>query len=157
MRALLELPLSVQSRVLEYLALFRPEGSDRGLAWKKALKLVEGLVSMIKTNRVQWEGGEDRPAPPALWGAAIDAVVERRPRALKNHNYLRHVAWSMALPGAAQAEADRERALQNRPRPAGGEPTPVAAAYTEEQRVKGLEAIRRLKNRAGEKENPDER
>ncbi len=96
----------VQLRVLPYLGLFRQGG--RGLTWSRAQKLLDGLAQLTLTGMVQWEGGEERPAPPMLWAEALDAVLARRPKALTNHNYLRHVAWEMAVGAAGQVERERE-------------------------------------------------
>ena len=62
---------------------------------------------MIDAGSVQWDGREARPAPPQLWAQAMNAVLERRPTALNNHNYLRHVAWQLAEGLAARTERDR--------------------------------------------------
>lgn len=39
----------------------------------------------------------------------FQAVLERRPTALGNHNYLRKTAWDMAHSLVSQAETQRER------------------------------------------------
>lgn len=101
------LPGVVQSRVLPYLGLFRQGG--RGLTWTRALRLLQQLQDMVESGTVRWEGGELRPCPPTVWAAALDAVLARRPKGLKNHNYLRHVAWEMAAGQAAREERAAER------------------------------------------------
>jgi hypothetical protein len=101
------LPGMVQSRVLPYLGLFRQGG--RGLTWTRALRLLQEVHDMVEAGTVRWEGAEERPCPPTVWAAALDAVLARRPSGLKNHNYLRHVAWETAAGDAARAESDRER------------------------------------------------
>lgn len=107
------LPGMVQSRVLPYLGLFR-QGGGRGLAWTRAYRLLQGIQEMVESGVVLWDGGEARPCPPTVWAAALDAVLARRPSGLKNHNYLRHVAWEMAAGAAARAEGERECARVNR-------------------------------------------
>ncbi|MEM5789006.1 MAG: hypothetical protein AAGU11_16965, partial [Syntrophobacteraceae bacterium] len=105
--AMARMPAIVQSKIPQYLGLFRKE-AGRALAWPKASKLLGQLASMIDDGVIQWEGGERRPSPPQLWAEAIDAVIERRPKGLGNHNYLRHVVWEKAGPLAAQAERRQE-------------------------------------------------
>jgi hypothetical protein len=106
------LPGVVQSRVLPYLGLFRQGG--RGLTWTRALRLLQQLQDMVESGTVRWEGGELRPCPPTVWAAALDAVLARRPKGLKNHNYLRHVAWEMAAGRAASEERAVERQRMGR-------------------------------------------
>lgn len=106
------IPGIVQPRVLPYLGLFRQ--GERGLSWKRALKLVTELQAAIATGTIQWDGGETRPAPPQLWAETMDAVIARRPGALDGHNYLRKAVWGNAAGLAAQDERRRENALLGR-------------------------------------------
>jgi len=158
-QALIGLPGPVQNRALEYVGLFRPAGGA-GLCWKKALKIVSELAAIVSAGNIQWDGGEMRPAPPDVWAAAIDAVITRRPEALKNHNYLRHTAWSMAERYAREAERRAEdTARQRRPTPSVSNPAqPVATApaiaepkpqYTEEERQLGLRRIKEMRENKG--------
>jgi len=96
----------VRNLVLPYLGLFRTGKS--GLTWSRAYRLVSDLHTLMGSGNVQWEGGELRPAPASLWASSIDAVLMRRPKALQNHNYLRHVAWELAAPIAARREREVE-------------------------------------------------
>ena len=112
MDALLRLPPSVQPLALPYIALFRPERT--GLSWPRALRILTGLVDLVGNGSVDWDGGEARPAPPQLWTQAMQATVDRRPKHLGNHNYLRHTAWEMASGMAAEAERQREAADRHR-------------------------------------------
>ncbi|HOT30154.1 MAG TPA: hypothetical protein PLU72_18395 [Candidatus Ozemobacteraceae bacterium] len=159
-QVLVGLPGPVQARAVEYVGLFRP-ASGAGLCWKKALKILNELNEIINTGVVQWDGGEQRPAPVGIWAAAIEAVISRRPEALKNHNYLRHTAWSMAEKHAREAERRHEEiARQRRPTPpvsnlAQSVPVPAPASaeprpqYTEEQRQLGLRKIREMREGLG--------
>lgn len=104
---LVKLPKPVEERTLPYLGLFRK--GDRGLTPPKARKLLAALFDLVAPGIVQWESSEERPCPPGTWAEAMDATLARRPKALSNHNYLRHVAWELAGPLAARAESDRER------------------------------------------------
>lgn len=115
--ALERLPDRVRDRALPYLGLFRRAGGrdagasacwSKGLAWPRALRILSDLGDMVGSGSVHWEGGEERPCPPHLWAAALDVVLDRRPKALENNNYLRRVAWELAEKGASQAERDRE-------------------------------------------------
>lgn len=126
------LPGVVQSRVLPYLGLFR-QGA-RGLTWTRAHRLLQQIHDMVEAGTVRWEGGEERPCPPTVWAAALDAVLARRPKALKNHNYLRHVAWEMASGEAARSERDVERARVSRTHVAGG----AQASPGDEERARPL-------------------
>jgi len=92
----------IQARAITYLGLFRT--GKRALRPAKAFKILQGLLELTASGTVHWEHGETRPAPPELWAQALDAVIERRPAALTNHNYLKHTAWDMAAGLAAQAE-----------------------------------------------------
>lgn len=109
---LVRVPCSLQDRVIPYLGLFR-QGS-RGLTPLRASRILKQLVELIEPETIRWDGGEERPCPHHVWAEAIDATLQRRPNGLKNHNYLRHVAWEMAAPLAAKAERDRESSLARR-------------------------------------------
>ncbi len=150
------LPGMVQSRVLPYLGLFRQ--GDRGLAWSRALRLLQDLRDMVDAGTVRWEGGECRPCPPQVWAAALDAVLARRPKGLKNHNYLRHVAWEMASGEAARAELSVERQRRGTLRPRGREtvdpppqepPCPVQTPASEEERAEVLKMLKAFAGRLG--------
>lgn len=100
------LPAQVAKVVLPYLGLFRPE--KQALRWSKSLKLINELSAMIAPGYIQIQGKAARPCPPHLWAQALDQMAERRPTLtlpLKNHNYLRQVAYQIA----DQADAGRER------------------------------------------------
>ena len=102
------IPAALQRRAVSYLGLWRKGG--RALRPAKALKVLRGLHEMVGNGTVHWEQGETRPAPVELWAEALDAVIERRPAALTNHNYLKHTAWDMA----AGLAAEKERASHRR-------------------------------------------
>jgi hypothetical protein len=109
---LIKVPGSLQDRVIPYLGLFRQ--GERGLTPVRAARVLQQLVGILEPGTIRWEGGEERPCPHHVWAEALDATLQRRPKGLKNHNYLRHVAWEMAAPHAAKAERDRERSLAGR-------------------------------------------
>ncbi len=112
MDELTRLPGPVQVRTLPYIALFRK--SKRGLSWPRALRIIKTLSELVHEGTVQWDGGELRPAPPYLWAEAMDRTIDRSPKALENHNYLRKIAWEMAEKLAAKAEREREQQKMNR-------------------------------------------
>lgn len=103
----MKMPGPVQHLVLPYLGLFR--SGKGGLSWSRALRILRDLRDLVEPGSVHWEGAETRPAPAHLWAQALDAVLARRPKALTNHNYLRHTAWEMAGGLAADAESGIER------------------------------------------------
>jgi hypothetical protein len=100
-------PAPIQARAIAYVGLFRT--GKRALKPAKAAKILSGLLDLVATGTVHWDGGETRPAPIELWEKAIDAVIERRPHSLTNHNYLKHTAWEMAAGLAAEAERTVEK------------------------------------------------
>jgi hypothetical protein len=102
-----KIPAPIQGRALAYLGLWRT--GKRALKAARALKILEGLKGLVDIGTVHWEGGETRPAPVELWAQALDAVIERRPQALTNHNYLKHTAWDMAAELAAEKERDHAK------------------------------------------------
>ena len=106
------LPSQVQGYTFEYLALFRP--NDRSLTAKRTQTLLSGLADLVCEGSVRWDTGELRPADARLWAEAMAAVIERRPKNLTNHNYLRHVAWDRAKGLAAEAERRNEGAARHR-------------------------------------------
>jgi hypothetical protein len=101
------IPAQLQSRAISYMGLFRT--GKRALRPAKALKILTELRDMIGEGTIHWDGGETRPAPVELWEQALDAVIERRPKALTNHNYLKHTAWEMAAGLAARKEMDHAK------------------------------------------------
>jgi hypothetical protein len=107
-----KIPAQLQARAISYLGLFR--SGKRALKPAKAHKVLTGLLDLVNAGTVHWEHGETRPAPVELWAQALDAVIERRPAALTNHNYLKHTAWDMAAGLAASRETEREMAKRQR-------------------------------------------
>ncbi len=99
-------PAALQTRSIQYLGLFRKNG--KALKPAKALKILKNLCLIITPGTIQWDGCETRPASLQLWSNALEAVLDRRPKGLTNHNYLRRTAWEMAASLASKAESDRE-------------------------------------------------
>jgi len=121
--ALCNLPKEVQPVSFRYLALFR--SGQRALAWARAVKLLEELKELIRPGYVSVKGQIDRDCPPALWAEAIDKMAANPAlsKPLKNHNYLRQVAWALAEGRDRRADqAGREaEARHQTAAPAGGD------------------------------------
>jgi hypothetical protein len=120
----MKLPSPVQIRTLPYLGLFRQGG--KALPWRRALTLAKSLRDMTEQETVHWQGGETRPATAETWGRAMEATIASGPKGLRNHNYLRHVAWEMAAELAAKSEEAREAQRRKRSREADEEPAPLS-------------------------------
>lgn len=104
---MLELPKGVQDYLLQYLALFRP-ATGRGLAPKKALRLVTEILILVGKGYVNRQGFPDRYCPPHIWAGAMETMISQRDGLtlpMPNHNYLKKVAWDLA----DKADADKER------------------------------------------------
>lgn len=103
--------------VLNYLRLFSP--AKRSLRMVKAIRLVEELVALVNTGRVQCDARtpDFKPAPPRLWVAGIEQMIVQRDRLqlpLENHNYLRAVVWGIAAdPAQVESAAPKEAVREN--------------------------------------------
>ncbi len=112
------LPQPVEDLALEYVALFRPQAAagnrahGRGLAWKKAGRLLSELRDLVASGYAQWDRRPARPCPPAIWAAAMEKMVHFPPRELPldSHGYLRKVAYGMADQADRQAETQQVQA-----------------------------------------------
>lgn len=124
LEAIIKLPSAVQIRTLHYLALFRQ--GNKALPWRRALNLAKSLRDLTDQEVVHWQGGETRPVTVEIWGRAMEATIASGPKGLKNHNYLRHVAWEMAADLAAKTEEDREAKRRKRSREEDEEPAPLS-------------------------------
>lgn len=120
----IQLPSPVLRQSLAYLGLFRQ--GTKALPWRRALIVARSLKELVETGSVHWQCGETRPCTAEIWGKAIEATLASCPKGLKNHNYLRHVAWEMAAELAAKMERDREAARQKRGRDVNEEPAPLS-------------------------------
>ena len=124
LEAIVQLPAPVLIHVLPYLGLFRK--GKNALPWKRAQIIIRSLKDLIAEGTVHVQGGETRPCNAAIWGAAIEATIDARPQGLKNHNYLRQVAWDKAAELTVQAEKEREAARRNIRREEGADPTALS-------------------------------
>ena len=101
-----ELPYQVREQAARYLGLFRV--GERGLSWKRALRILQELKELVGQGTVHWEGGETRPAPAELWAEVMCEMCEKGKRELDSHNYLRKVVWTRARPLAMEQEHHAE-------------------------------------------------
>lgn len=88
--------------------------------------MAKSLRDLTELETVHWQGGETRPITAEIWGKAMEATITAQPKGLKNHNYLRHVAWELAAELAVKAETAREAARQRRTGEAVEEPVPLS-------------------------------
>jgi len=104
-----EMPADVAKRALPYLALFRPDGSKRGVSWSKALGLLHSLRQMVMDSHIQWDKLPARPNSPAAWAQALEQIAQRPPARLPltSHGYLKKVAYDLAN------EMDRAREVRH--------------------------------------------
>lgn len=110
--SLIQLPTPVRLNTLSYLGLFRQ--GTKALPWRRALKIVASLKDLVADGTVHWQGGETRPINAETWGRAMDVTITSNPKGLKNHNYLRRVAWELAADLAAKTEKETEAAKRRR-------------------------------------------
>lgn len=117
-----ELPSEVSRRVLPYLALFRPQTLNRSLPWPKALRLLAELQAELAKPTIQWHNKVARPNTARAWAEAIEQIVQHPPQRLplKNHHYLRAVAYQIADEIDRQAEYHAAATPPSRP-PQDGE------------------------------------
>ena len=105
-----QLPQPLPEVAFAYLSLFRPAKSS--LSWSKAKRVAKELAKLVSTRHIQVDSRPARPCPATVWKQAIDDMMDRRDRLsrpLKNHNYLRQVAYDMADQADAHNEKTREQ------------------------------------------------
>jgi hypothetical protein len=108
------LPGRLPAVALSYCGLFRPMKS--ALAWSRVAAIARELAALVASGHVQIDTMPARPCPPAVWVAAIEDMLADRDRLrakggpMKNHNYLRRVAYSKADAVDAAAEKKRNEA-----------------------------------------------
>lgn len=110
------LPAPLPKATLGYLSLFRP--GTTGLTWKKAVRLADEIGQLAAKGYVGGQGKVDSDCPPRIWAQAMEQMVERRAALslpLKNHNYLRQVAWQLADQADAQSEQQSRAVRVTRP------------------------------------------
>lgn len=110
MQSIVAMPPPVAKAALGYFALFRPE--KRALTWKKVKTIAAELTALVATGHVQMQGKAARPCPPHLWALAMEHMCGRTDlaRPMKNHNYLRTIAWQLADQADARQERSRRTA-----------------------------------------------
>lgn len=104
-------PPTLRKSSLRYVGLFAP--ASQRLRWGRVEKLLEELVAMMETGRVERKG-RVWAAPLDYWQDALDAVIGnanlRRP--LKSHGYLLEVLVGRSDTAEAQAEERTEQQRQ---------------------------------------------
>ena len=90
------LPIYIQPMIPLYIGLFRQ--GKRCLPWVKIARIMEDLAAIVKADTLSWDGEEPRVVTAEIWYAAFNAVLNRRPDKLNNHNFLRHTAYNLADP-----------------------------------------------------------
>lgn len=137
LQAACALPPEIGRSCLRYLSLFRP--LQRALTWNKSLKILGELSALVVPGHVQVQGKPARPCPPRIWAQAMEQMAgpsSTIQRPLKNHNYLRQIAWQLA----DQADAGREKQVITAERtgstkvtrPGDDEMSPAMRKYIEE-------------------------
>lgn len=107
----LDMPSPIQAELASYLALFRPQ--KRVLSWGKIKRTVVELDKLVKDDRLTWDRQPPVKCPPRVWAEAMQVVVDRQPATpLKNHNYLRAVAYELAAKHKGKVDAQAERDLE---------------------------------------------
>ena len=104
----LNLPAPIQADLESYIALFRPQ--KRGLSWGKIKRIVVELDKLVKADRLTWNHQPPVKCPPRVWAEAMQVVIDGDiTRPLKNHNYLRAVAYDLAVKYTSKVDAQAER------------------------------------------------
>ncbi|MGE4298927.1 MAG: hypothetical protein AB7E47_12940 [Desulfovibrionaceae bacterium] len=135
----MRLPERMGALVPRYLALFRPPGSTRGLAWRKVRRLLEELVELTGAPDVTWKHKAPREISQIMWAQALETLLEKADAGaldlpLESHGYLRAIAYGVANDADAQAERGREKERQYRDdQPAARLPRPSGAPDLLEQ------------------------
>ena len=111
MAVAVELPRGVGRWALAYLALFRPQTADRGpraLGWKRVRRVLEEIRDLVAAPEIAWAQKAARPNSPEVWARAMEQMCCHPPSRLplKNHNYLRTIAYDLA----DEMDKARERA-----------------------------------------------
>lgn len=151
--AVCALPGPVVPYIPAYLAMFRPVGCGRALAWRRAKKIVDELAALMSGGYVQRGGRVARPCPASVWARAFEKITQFPPRQLPmtSHGYLTEIAYGMADEADRAAETARNQAERGgrlnaeaaRDRQAGGDLGPVLTV--EQMRAIRREALERRK------------
>jgi len=101
---------SIQRALLHYIAFFRPE-SGKGLRWTRAVNLLEELKKLIEAEYIEWDKKKPIKNNVRYWALALDKMIDSPPKRLplKNHNYLRVIAYEIAEEEDRGLEEERER------------------------------------------------
>jgi hypothetical protein len=94
----------------------------RALSWRKAWRLLEEIQELVGAAEIAWAQKAARPNSPEVWARAMEQMCVHPPSRLplRNHNYLRTIAYDLA------DEIDKTREAQSAKRIAEGIRTPNA-------------------------------
>lgn len=139
LRIVAGLPRQVAGWALPYLSLFRPRA--RALSWKRARRLLEELKVLVEAAEISWDREVPRPNNAKAWAQAMERVVSHTPRELplRNHNYLRTIAYKIANELDAEAERYREAEITRR----------RVEEFSEEEIRRNREKLRQLRKGIG--------
>lgn len=107
----LKMPAPIAGLIAQYLGLFRAK--HRVLAFDRAERLMDELLPMLDAGTVT-RNGATRPAPIAVWRAALEEMIELRNAdklrlPLKSHGYLLEIVFGLADKADAAAERATEQ------------------------------------------------
>lgn len=111
-----KLPAGVQACYLSYMSLFRPK-SGSAIQLDKVVRLTLDLVELVALPYVHVQGSVDRPCTAKTWAMAMEQMIEQAPGLtlpMKNHNYLKSIAWDVADKADRTAEKTYESKAQHR-------------------------------------------
>ena len=102
--------------LLRYLGLFRPP--KRELRPERAARLLREVLADVQRGAIT-RRGRDWSAPPELWQAALQAVLDATAKGslqtpLTDHAYLHEVLMRLADKAEGQQESEREALLRSR-------------------------------------------
>ncbi|KJR98770.1 MAG: hypothetical protein VR65_19910 [Desulfobulbaceae bacterium BRH_c16a] len=111
-----KLPAGVQAYYLSYMSLFRPK-SGSAIQLDKVARLTADLVELVTLPYVHVQGRVDRPCTSKTWAMAMEQMIEQAPGLtlpMKNHNYLKSIAWDVADKADRNAEKTHDSNAQHR-------------------------------------------
>lgn len=105
---------SLAQTIWSYLGLFRVPNSNRVLSWERVCRLILELDALVKAKDIQWDGGRIYANSPRYWEEAVKTMLEteavgKLKRPIKNHNYLRAVAYEKASREFEREVAEKEK------------------------------------------------
>jgi hypothetical protein len=104
-----KVPQEVQGCLMSYLSYFR-SSKGNGLRWVRALNLLREVVGLIQADEIRWENRKVIQNNVKYWRLAFEKMIDNPPKRLplKNHNYLRVIAYEFAEEEDKRLEEERE-------------------------------------------------